>query len=109
MELWIRSQDKTILKKVNVIGIIEGDDKWFVSESITMDFGSYKTKERALEVLDEIQNKLSETNDSYENLVKKLEIFNETPIISCNNNDDCTISLNITMLKEMVIYEMPKE
>jgi hypothetical protein len=56
MELWIRSQDKTFLKKVNTIGIVEGQDFCFISENITTDLGKYKTKERALEVLDEIQN-----------------------------------------------------
>lgn len=58
MELWIRSQDKTFLKKVNTIGIVEGQDFYFISENITTDLGKYKTKERALEVLGEIQNML---------------------------------------------------
>ena len=74
MELWIRSQDKTKLIKAENIMIIED-----VIEGITMVdasgetiqppikreimiiasdtvVGTYKTKERAIEVLDEIQN-----------------------------------------------------
>ena len=64
MELWIRSQDKTFLRKVNTIGIIEGSDFWFISENLITDFGKYKSKERALEVLDEIQNRLITLSDS---------------------------------------------
>lgn len=56
MELWIRSQDRTFLRKVNTIGIVEGRDFWSIDENLTVSFGKYKTKERALEVLDEIQN-----------------------------------------------------
>ena len=55
MELWIRSQDRTFLRKVNTIGIVEGRDFWSIDENLTISFGKYKTKERALEVLDEIQ------------------------------------------------------
>lgn len=55
MELWIRSQDRTFLRKVNTIGIVEGRDFWSIDENLTVSFGKYKTKERALEVLDEIQ------------------------------------------------------
>ncbi len=59
MELWIRSQDRTILRKVDTIGIVEGRDFWSIDENLTVSFGKYKTKERALEVLNEIQNILS--------------------------------------------------
>lgn len=55
MELWIRSQDRTILRKVDTIGIVEGRDFWSIDENLTVSFGKYKSKERALEVLDEIQ------------------------------------------------------
>ena len=68
MELWIRSQDRTILRKVDTIGIVEGRDFWSIDENLTVSFGKYKTKERALEVLDEIQNifSLKIENKSYE-------------------------------------------
>ena len=56
MELWIRSQDKRILVKVEAIGI-ENDEKSIYMENQNMfeRLGSYNTKERALEVLNEIQ------------------------------------------------------
>lgn len=140
MELWIRSQDRERLVKVNNIEkqdhytykeVVENymppnatryedmqtrkvskKDKYI--KSVIMCNGEiylaeYKTKERTLEVLDEIQNKLNESNNSYEDLVNKLKIFSETPIIKCDNNDNCNISLNIAMLKDIIIYEMPQE
>lgn len=55
MELWIRSQDRTFLRKVNTIGIVEGRDFWSIDENLTVSFGKYKTKERAIEILDEIE------------------------------------------------------
>lgn len=58
MDLWVRSQDRSILKKVNTIGIVEGRDFWSIDENLIVSFGKYKTKERALEVLDEIQDEL---------------------------------------------------
>lgn len=88
MELWIRSQDKTFLKKVNTIGIVEGQDFCFISENITTDLGKYKSKERALEVLDEIQNKLMPIS------VYKQEVDNLT--IDFKNIDT-------------IVYEMPKD
>ena len=58
MNLWVRSQDKTFLRKVNTIGIVEGRDFWSIDENLTVPFGKYKTKERAIEVLNEIQDLL---------------------------------------------------
>ena len=55
MELWIRSQSRHNLMKAN--DIVAQDNEILVykeSENSTI-VGKYKTKERALEVLDEIQ------------------------------------------------------
>lgn len=58
MELWIRSQDKKKLIKVNEIKIESvKDGNSFIYSNIT-DLGTYKSKERALEVLDEMQKLL---------------------------------------------------
>lgn len=59
MELWIRSQDKTRLVKVNYVYMTENNDHLTIyGETIDSApiVGTYKTKERALEVLDEIQD-----------------------------------------------------
>ena len=51
MELLVRSQDKLLLTKIDYI-LVNGLDIFNQNQII----GTYKTKERALEVLDEIQN-----------------------------------------------------
>ena len=66
MELWIRSQDDEALIKVNM-GVMfwkDLDDRnCIVNKDNATGFsilGAYKTKERALEVLDKVQNHLME-------------------------------------------------
>lgn len=54
MELWIRSQDKTTLSRVNRIDI-DNDGKTILINGFVTIIGIYKSKERTLEVLDEIQ------------------------------------------------------
>lgn len=60
MNLWIRSQDKEVLTRV--VDIWKDADKneiWSKSSFATKNcLGIYKTKERALKVLDEIQDLL---------------------------------------------------
>jgi len=67
MELWIRSQNKGTLMKVEILGQTDGIIKAFFPNG-NVGLGNYETVERALEVLDEIQNKLIdfkvEFNDS---------------------------------------------
>ena len=64
MELWIRSQDKERLTKVEDLYIeFNGDtnpkiDSHRIVADKFINLGIYKSKERALEVLDEIQNTL---------------------------------------------------
>ena len=69
MELWIRSQDKEKLLKVNDIAIEMNMIYGYYDKNTEYELlGQYKSKERALEVLDEIQRKIesykSEYNDS---------------------------------------------
>ena len=91
MELWIRSQDKKRLMKV-VYFELEKDDYGFHILGREDKFsgnklGTYKTEERALEVLDEIQNALL---NKWANNVKYEEHYDdETP--------------------RSLVYEMPKE
>ncbi len=66
MNLWIRSQNKTILAKVNKIEIKKDHDKYAIvserfidddyREDVYVCLGKYKERKRALEVLDEIQD-----------------------------------------------------
>ena len=60
MELWIRSQDKTKLVKVDNIAYMDSSEDYEKEvHSLWNDckgiLGTYKSKERALEILDEIQ------------------------------------------------------
>lgn len=62
MELWIRSQDKKQLLKVNdglfiANGFTDTDDS-FIGIKNVGHVGRYKTEKRALEILDEIQDEL---------------------------------------------------
>mgnify|MGYP001107968543 CR=1 FL=1 len=87
MELWIRSQDKETLMKVNRIDVQEQniicyDNDYHCNETY---MGEYKSKERALEVLDEIQDELISTST--------VPIFN-------NEKITCGCAR---------VYEMPKE
>lgn len=91
MELWIRSQDKTMLYKANevftesVINNCKETGEYYICVN-NEGFATYKSKERALEVLDEIQQFV--------------------------NNDGCTfISQDVQSisLNAYKVYEMPSE
>lgn len=58
MNLWVRSQDKRILQKVDNIFLDAnyGNKRISTYDGDNTELGAYKTKERALEILDEIQN-----------------------------------------------------
>lgn len=91
MELWIRSQDKKMLTKLDYIYLepnngleLQGGNHYMINKSL----GTYATKERALEVLDEIQKLLMPISEY------KQEIDNLT--INYKNIDT-------------IVYEMPKE
>lgn len=59
MDLWIRSQDKTTLIRSYEIYIIEQQSKYLIRAKKTSHIlGVYNTIERALDVLDEIQDML---------------------------------------------------
>lgn len=68
MELWIRSQDKSSIVKVDNLYVSVGNYICYYVEKgkevpgtyyrLSGELGTYKTKERALEVLDEIQDLL---------------------------------------------------
>lgn len=65
MELWIRSQSKETLLKISKVYI--HDNEIFASTESEFDekVGIYKTKERALEVLDEIQSAIEHKGTAF--------------------------------------------
>jgi len=98
MELWVRSQDKETLMKVNRIdvennNVICYDNDYHCNETY---MGLYKSKQRALEILDEIQN-----------------IIRAKYAISLDMK--AALSKGISqkeaekMLMQMAVYEMPEE
>ena len=74
MELWVRSQDKTTLIRSYEIYIAEyGKDSYVIRAKRTSHIlGAYKTIERALEVLDEIQKKIITCYKEHNNYQKSL-------------------------------------
>lgn len=67
MKLWVRSQDRKKLIQINNINVIFGNivniiiKTMYEGTSITL--GNYYTVDRALEVLDEIQDLLNDISD----------------------------------------------
>ena len=94
MELWIRSQDKLLLEKVQTLKVAQYKNESFNELDFTFGivvnndyvFGDYTTKERALEVLDEIEGLL---------VLKQGLKLTTNAIYSVDNG--------------LAIYEMPKE
>ena len=59
MDLWIRSQDKRVLQKVDNIFLDANYENKRIStydDDNNTELGTYKTKERVIEILDEIQD-----------------------------------------------------
>ena len=104
MELWVRSQDKEILVKVNNLSLVfsNKDEDCEIINSFEdhqcWELGTYKTKERALEVLDEIQNIL--------NLKDMYKYDRELVLKSWENADENQVKI---IRQQMSVYEMPKE
>ena len=98
MELWIRSQDKEKLvltkgfetQHTNYDG---GCQIFAVWENNYQMVGKYKTKKRALEVLDEIQNKIKP-----EYMLRNINRPDEPPQYEAYYEE-----------KPTIIYEMPQE
>lgn len=106
MELWIRSQDKEDLIKVDNLGLAYREKYNFMDkigdiynycicqfiDDYHVKLGTYKTKERALEILDEIQSKIEDLY-ALENCSLKKNSCIERSLVMHNFN----------------IYQMPKE
>ena len=110
MELWVRSQDKESLTKVsnvqythekgNLYTDVKGKHYIGTYYDNLKILGTYKTKERALEVLDEIQ-KLLMPQVIIKSIDASVEIANLNHIV--NPTYETIQQLNT------YVYEMPKE
>ena len=142
MELWIRSQDKLSLIKVNRIEIfhhysykdtqekyllpsgsfeyrkVQKKDKYIKSEIVSNDeitLGTYKTKERALEVLDEISSKIKNRYivSTTTAIISKDEMTNEYKRLNHLYSGEFIMEESPFEIKpisnDLIYYEMPKE
>ena len=100
MELWIRNQDREVLTKVDDIHI--GEYNGIYTDTHKICLGTYETRKRALEVLDEIQNILMPKID-----ISKLngqELQRLLTIWKLTTPEAYEITKN-----DVYVYEMPKE
>ena len=117
MNLWIRSQDKENLELTTYLQVgemINPDNTliYFIEGGGIL--GYYKSKERALEVLDEIQQKLKNLIYLKPNTLLKLEELkaakeyfeqiNKQEFVTCDRNFEI-----IPFSTNVIVYEMPKE
>ena len=125
MELWVRSQDRNNLKKVNNIyaeEITKDYDSWvgnihsqpYVITSDNGNLGFYATKERALEILDEISNKIKNQYIIKANcLIKPSEMMKKKEYLENTYDGDFIMqpsAYEIEPINPHVIYfEMPSE
>lgn len=111
MNLWIRSQNKEKLCKIENIKYMDtSDDFENDTHSLWNDnngiLGIYKTKQRALEVLDEITN-----------LIKPkylIRMDNHGPVNDFLNNENNSYASAegvgmVSNINQTLYYEMPKE
>ena len=104
MELWIRSQDKKDLICTRRIYVHENTIRTNVYEAIGFAIlGKYKTKERALEVLDEIQSILKPKYILDSSSIRPDDSWVENGIIMQKYNANVEIKELYTF-----VYEMPE-
>lgn len=110
MELWIRSQDKHNLIKVTNLSVghdynYKDNGHYYTIQEYEYStvLGYYKSKERALEVLDEIQHILNPIVDRKILEIEQKDLLNGTNFISPKLKDIEISEFNT------YVYEMPKE
>lgn len=99
MDLWIRSQDKKSLILINRPIVVHNTQLLYKKASYVIGMGTYKTKERALEVLDEI-NEIK-----YYKYMASLDWKSFVKSIL----ETKTTESRKTLLAMMNTYQMPKE
>nr|DAZ75922.1 MAG TPA: hypothetical protein [Caudoviricetes sp.] len=104
MELWIRSQSKELLMKSPELRYNRKDNNHSILAYDTLGvyriLGTYKTKDRALEVLDEIHKCIidKEVLDGCNNI-----------LTLANNKSLNEVNQIIGRVEKIAVYEMPKD
>lgn len=91
--MWIRSQDKTVLVKVfdfRVDCCIGLDGEYYTQGNLDSNYdsyilGTYKSKERAIEVLDEVEKKINLINLGHDFGSPMIDLKNPTYIYQMPN------------------------
>ena len=106
--MWIRSQDKTRLVKLNYIKINGNDIEAVHSDMFSTLIGIYSTQEKALKVLDMIQekicgiNKIFQSNELYDHTQR---IDEEIKEIVCLPD----IRSDISYISTPLFFQMPND
>jgi hypothetical protein len=114
MELWVRTADRRNLLKPTNIGLGWNCNSWGVYD-VNQVLGEYKTEERCLEIIDDIQNLLVKSNpkeaflvlnnvyEEFESLKEKVELARKNNFIAI-----CDGSIEVAQ-PTVLVYEMPQE
>ena len=107
MELWIRSQDREKFMRVDYFYLEQNSIIGYSQSTFTSPvLAKYKRKERALEVLDEIQRILKPIIKSYTPLTESKEDYKnhcmKTELVGYETTYDI-------VAPPTYVYEMPKE
>ena len=102
MNIWIRNQKKDGLYKVSGFEICDNDVCVITEQSELTTVGEYDTKERCMEILDEIQNLLQPKITIANTFVSQSPSVVQPLIINSNDN---------TKIEQLntIVYEMPEE
>lgn len=126
MKIWIRTQDKEMLTKIEDVSFIKDSqtNAYVILTTKTsiptwhhlhyggaIILGAYKTKERALQVLDEIQNLLIKSNRIFVN--KKINDFDLEKLKPILNGIDVVVADKDTKIASIntntIVYQMPEK
>lgn len=115
MNLWIRSQDKTALTKIDNICVVDNRIVFIPNrQNGRVTLGTYKTNTRALEILDEISNKIKNQYIVKANcLITPSDMMKEKEYLENTYDGDFIMQPSAYEIEpinpNVIYYEMPKE
>lgn len=117
MELWIRSQNKKVLMKIDGVHY-DGKNDWRILNGGSV-LGRYATEERCLEIIDEIQKLLLRANPKeafmlvdcrnekeFSHIGRLVDFARKSNFIVFDGTDGTSVQL---VQPSVLVYEMPKE
>ena len=118
MELWVRTADRRSLLKPTNICLGLNCSMWGVYDGNQV-LGEYKTEERCLEIIDEIQKLLLSANpkeafmlvdcrnkNEFSHIGRLVDFARESNFIAYDGEDGTNFQL---IQPSVLVYEMPKE